>query len=147
MNAIKKSYQKINNELIEQVYGSIPAVYWTDENGNNFRALAMCLPFYNDQEIYMVDVKVQVQPNGLPDWLFIREYKLSADDSKYRSLTTGELTDSTIALDENGNLNPGYVTNGKFFTIAIGYNPTGAIVNVFDWIYTNIADREGLTLI
>lgn len=44
-------------------------------------------------------------------------------------------------------LKANHVTNGKFFSIALGYNPTGAPIAVFEWIYIEIAEEYGLTII
>lgn len=147
MDAVKKQYQLINGEKVEYPYGSIPGLYWTDANGNNYRAFAANLLFYNSAEEYIVVVDVEVQPNGTTFWLKKESFNMIADDKKWRVLQTGALATYEEAHDQDGNLNPGYVTNGNFFSIVLGYNPTGAPVSVFEWIYIEIADYYQLNIV
>lgn len=57
--------------------------------------------------------------------------------------------DYVWALDNMGNIvNPmGWLGSAKYFTIGIGYNPTGAPVSINYWVYIEIADREGLIIV
>jgi len=149
MNATKNQYQMINGVMTPTPpYGSIPAVEWTDANGNTFRAFPTDLLFYNSEEVYIVKIKKEIKPNGMADWITFSEYPMIADATKWRSLQTGTLVTADVALDGNGNLNPGYVTNGKFFSIMLGYNPGGINqLGVFEWIYIEIADYESVTIV
>lgn len=143
--ATKKQYQLVNGNMVEQPFGSIPAVFWTDNNGNSFRAFPSDLLFWNKDEIYIVKVKKEIKPNGLTDWLSHSEYNLTADSTKYRSLSTGLVVEASEALDENGVIKQGYFTNGKFFTVVLGYNPSNTPISLFNFIYSEIAEEEGVT--
>lgn len=151
MNATKKQFQLINGVMVEQVNGSIPTVEWVDANGNTFRAFPTDLLFFNSEETYIVKVRKQIKPSGLTEFIPFADYQLIADTSKYRNLTTGLVVDKSVAVttDENGNetINPGFATNGKFFTIMLGYNVPQLPLSVFNYIYSEIAEEEGVTLV
>lgn len=162
--ATKKAYDYKNGEYVEQVYGSIPFLEWQDENQNTFRAMALNLAFSTQDESYKVIISKEVKPKGLDKWLALEQYVLVADFSDWRWIATGQLVrnpDGTIcrdlntldpvpvsALDADGKIvrMDGCVTNGKYFTIGIGFNPSQSPVSVYYWIYLDIADKEGLTL-
>jgi len=147
MDATKNQYQVINGVMtVSTPYGSIPAVEWTDANGNNFRAYPSNLLFYNSEEVYIVQVVKELKGVGLTDWVIYDQYQLTAGSNKFRALATGQEVGPDVALDANGNLNAGYVTNGKFFTIALGYNPSNTSPGVFQYVYSEIAKYEGLNL-
>lgn len=153
MNATKTSFQVINGEQIEwDKNGSIPALKWVDTEGNNWRTLAS-YQFDSDNETYVTIVKKYLQLAGTTDWILARTYPIVADQTKFRILATGLLIENTdgipSALDNSGNIvDPmGWVTNSKYFTIGIGYNPSGAPVSINYWIYLEMADKEGLTIV
>jgi hypothetical protein len=153
MDATKTSFQTVQGQQIEwQANGSAPALKWVDASGNNWRAIAS-YQFDSNLEVYTTVVSKYLQLGGVGEWLFIEQYYITADGSKYRILATGELIPSIdgipSALDVNGNIvNPmGWVTNSKYFTIGIGYNPSGAIVSINYWVYLEIAEKEGLIIV
>lgn len=53
------------------------------------------------------------------------------------------------ALDSDGNIiDPtGWVYNGKYFTICVGFNPAGIPISINSFVYFEIAEEEGLTII
>lgn len=153
MDAIKTSFQWANEDWQEmQANGSAPALKWTDPSENEWRAIAS-YQFDSKQEIYSILVTKYVKVCGTEKWLVYDQYVITADYSKYRRLSTGELLPSIDgipeALDALGNIvePTGWVYNSKYFTIGIGYNPTNAVVNINYWVYLEIADREGLTIV
>lgn len=153
MNATKTSFQMVNGELIEwQANGAIPTLKWVDAAGNNWRAMA-AYQFDSVSEVYTILVKKYVQLSGTTDWILAVGYPITADNSKYRILATGALvpdpTGIPEAIDALGNIvDPmGWVYNSKYFTIGIGYNPSGANVNINYWVYLEVAEREGLTIV
>lgn len=153
MNATKTSFALVNSEYQEwEANGAIPALKWVDAAGNSWRAMA-AYQFDSANEVYTIVVNKYLQLNGRTDWLFVESYPITADHSKYRILATGALIPSIdgipSALDAVGNIvDPmGWVYNSKYFTIGIGYNPSGANVNINHWVYIEIAEREGLTIV
>lgn len=153
MNATKTSFQLIDSAFVEwQANGSIPALKWVDAAGNNWRAMAS-YEFECTAEVYTILVKKYVQLVGTTDWILAVIYPITADSSKYRILATGALvpdpTGIPEALDALGNVVDinGWVYNSKFFTMMIGYNTFSQIVSINYWVYLEIADREGLTII
>jgi hypothetical protein len=153
MDATKTSFQWQNSTWVEwQANGSAPALKWVDASGNNWRVIAS-YNFDSTQEIYTIVVHKYVQPVGTTEWIFSSQYNITADYTKYRRLSTGELLPSIDgipeALDALGNIvDPtGWVYNSKYFTIGIGYNPSGAIVSINYWIYLEMAEDEGLTVV
>lgn len=153
MDATKTSYQIVDGVLVEwNANGSIPALKWTDPAGNNWRAKAAYM-FDSLTETYAIVVNKDLQLSGSPNWNPYSQYNITADHSKYRRLSTGEIlpdiTGIPAALDALGNIvaPTGWVYNSKYFTIAIGYNPSEAIVNINQWVYIEIAEEEGLTIV
>jgi len=146
MDAQKKSYQKVNGEIIEQQYGSLAAVQWVDEHGNTIRCIGS-LELNADDEIYKIKVHKSIKPNGLDSFNHSNNYDLISDSSKYRSLTTGQLVSFEESHNDDGTFRQGYCNNAKFFTIMIGYNPSHLPVNIFDYIYMEIADAENVVLV
>jgi len=143
--ATKKSYESNNGVLTEQTFGSIPAVEWSDENGNTFRSFPLFMMFDSINENYSIRVQRQIKPNGLITWINDGKYLLAADKTRYRNLTTGLIALPEEALDEEGNIKEGYCTNAKFFTIMLGYNPYELPVSLFQFVYTEIAEEENQT--
>jgi hypothetical protein len=153
MNATKTSFQIVDGQQIEwQNNGSTPALKWVDSAGNNWKALGY-YQFDNNNEIYTIVVTKYIQLDGQVDWVFYEQYPIVADASKWRILSTGVVIPNTdgipSALDVDGNIVNfnGWVTNSKYFTIGIGYNPSGANVNINYWVCLEIAEREGLVIV
>lgn len=164
MNATKINFDIVNGILTEQKYGSIPALTWVDTFGNKYRAMCINLPFNNYNESYPAFIKKQIQPSGTTLWLDVEQYSITAEGNQFRDLSTGAIilnpdgsicADPTLltppltsALDSTGAvINPtGFVTNGKFFTLMIGYNISNQPLSVFNFVYTEIAEKENLTI-
>lgn len=153
MNATKTSFQVIDGEFIQwDANGAIPTLVWVDAAGNNWRAMS-AYQFDSVGEVYTIIVSKYLQLAGTTDWLLTETYPITADNTKYRILATGALvTDITgipEALDSLGNIVDinGWVYNSKYFTIGIGYNPSGAIVSIDYWVYIEVAAHEGLTIV
>lgn len=154
MIATKTSYQPVNGEWVQwDANGDIPALTWTDAHGNQWRATAAYF-FDSAAGAYSIPVQKWVKPFGTSEWIKDGYYSIVADQSKYRRLSTGslltweEIESGPIpsAIDSLGNIvePTGWVYNSKYFTISIGYNPYDLPVNINDWVYLEIADKEGL---
>ena len=147
MNAIKKSYDYQNNVITEKQYGSLIGIQWTNEAGNTFRCFTTNPINAGCNRKFTVDIQKEICPVGETKFIPYENYQLIADDSTYRKIATGQKVDSLEALDEQGNINAGYLTDAQFFINFIGYNLSNSVVSLYDYIYSALATKEGVNII
>jgi hypothetical protein len=147
MAATKKSYEYIENVLTEKQYGSLIGVEWVNINGNTFRVFTTNPIDAGRDRKFIINVSKEIKPIGENKFIPYESYQLIADDSSYRSYSTGKKVDSSEALDENGNIKNGYATDAQFFINIIGYNLSGIVTSLYGFIYDSLAEKEGVSFV
>lgn len=99
MKATKTAFKLIDGVYTEQPFAPNPGLIWTDDNGNNYRAITTNIPFDLNNEKYPVNVLIQCQPKGSSSWLNTKQAQFVADDKSYRNETTGEKVAEENAIE------------------------------------------------
>ncbi len=101
--------------------GVLVGVEGTDENGNNFYGIAFMLNFSSLQYGQSIEwiYQVLVKPEGLPDYIFMRNETMPISNSNYVNKSTGDIVPPEEATTEGEDgaiiINDGYDRQLDFF--------------------------------
>jgi len=139
-------YTSENGYFIEKENGIIPGCEWSDNYGNEFRAIVFMFNFNSLQYGQSIEYIYCVESRGVgrSTWINERNVSVEISNSMYLNTITGGLYTYEEA-SEDGILKQGYIGQLDYFINAIGKGIPEPVA-IYDLMIKEIKRREGLNI-